>query len=112
MLQIVKLDPKKKIKISFDSCEVNCNISGLRLIILEEDSVLPQRFFTITDIIKLDDINTNHHGLLTIGPVKNSQLYHQFKYDPDLLHGMALQYNEEIYENHTENLERFLSENP
>lgn len=51
MLQIVKLDPKKKIKISFDSCEVNCNISGLRLIILEEDSVLPQRFFTITDII-------------------------------------------------------------
>lgn len=94
------------IEVSFDKCGI-INISGLRLLILQEKS---GKNLTISDIIRLDDISTNEHGLLTIGPVKN-ELYHQFKYDPELLHGLALlEYNDD--DNYTETMEQFLSENP
>lgn len=78
------------IELAFASCESNCSLSGLRLLILEEDSNHPRNIFSISDVIILDNITTNEHGLFTIGRTNNSQLQHQLKYNFNSLHGLAL----------------------
>lgn len=94
------------IELAFESCESSCALSGMRLLILEEDA----SFLMISDIIILDNITTNSHGLFTIGSANSSSFQHQLKYRSDLLHGLALLQYVDLEQNNTISFDRFLHE--
>lgn len=83
-------DPKNAfIELSITQ-ELDCDWHSVRLVIFNEDFIDPKQFFTISDVIILDNATFNEHGLLTIGQANISHLHHQFNYDKNILHGLAL----------------------
>lgn len=78
------------LELSLEPRDLNCSWSGLRLLIFSEDFIDKIQFLAISDVIILDNVTANEHGLFLIGEANNSQLHHQFKCDKDSLHGVAL----------------------
>lgn len=77
------------IELNFGS-QPNCNITNFRLLLIEENTNSSTEPFLFSDVVILDNITTNEHGLVTIGSEQNFTIQHKFNYHSNLLHGLAL----------------------